>query len=84
MRQTLKTNSRASVRRFRSGNAVLDMALIMPPSHRLAGSKAPLDFALLLEEPMIMNELSIGYGQIVAGMFNDLGMRPRIRAYLRH
>lgn len=58
----------------------LDMALIMPPSHKFAGSTDPLDIALLLEEPTIMNELSIGYGQIVAGMFNDLGMRPRIRA----
>lgn len=58
----------------------LDMALIMPPSHKFAGSADPLDIALLLEEPTIMNELSIGYGQIVAGMFEDLGMRPRIRA----
>lgn len=58
----------------------LDMALIMPPSHKFAGSTDPLDIALLLDEPTIMNELSIGYGQIVAGMFNDLGMRPRIRA----
>ncbi len=58
----------------------LEMALIMPPSHKFAASKGPLDIALLLEEPMIMNELSIGYGQIVSGMFNDLGMRPRIRA----
>ena len=40
----------------------------------------PIDTALLLEEPIIMNELSIGYGQIVSTMFNDLGMRPRIRA----
>lgn len=58
----------------------LDMALIMPPTHKLATSRDPLDIALLLEEPMIMNELSIGYGQFVSGMFNDLGMRPRIRA----
>ena len=58
----------------------LEMALIMPPSHRLAAASDPLDVALLIEEPMIMNELSIGYGQIVSGMFNDLGMRPRIRA----
>lgn len=58
----------------------LDMALIMPPSHKFAAGKDPLDIALLLEEPMIMNELSIGYGQIVSGMFNDLGLRPRIAA----
>jgi DNA-binding transcriptional LysR family regulator len=58
----------------------LDMALIMPPAHKLAARTDPLDIALLLEEPIIMNELSIGYGQIVSGMFNDLGLRPRIRA----
>jgi DNA-binding transcriptional LysR family regulator len=29
---------------------------------------------------MIMNELSIGYGEIVGNMFNDLGLRPRIKA----
>jgi DNA-binding transcriptional LysR family regulator len=58
----------------------LDMSLIMHPSHKLAGKKDAVDIALLLEEPIIMNELSIGYGQIVSTMFNDLGMRPRIRA----
>jgi DNA-binding transcriptional LysR family regulator len=58
----------------------LDMALIMPPSHRLADSKSAIDIGLLTHEPIIMNELSIGYGQIVSTMFNDLGIRPRIRA----
>jgi DNA-binding transcriptional LysR family regulator len=58
----------------------LDMILIMPPAHRLTANKGPIDIGLLIEEPIIMNELSIGYGQIVASMFNDLGMRPRIRA----
>lgn len=58
----------------------LDMVLIMPPKHKLAAKKGPIDTALLMEEPIIMNELSIGYGQIVSTMFNDLGIRPRIRA----
>jgi DNA-binding transcriptional LysR family regulator len=58
----------------------VDMSLILPPSHRLAGESSAADIALLLEEPIIMNELSIGYGQIVSTMFNDLGIRPRIRA----
>jgi DNA-binding transcriptional LysR family regulator len=58
----------------------LDMVLIMPPAHRLAAKKGPIDIAHLIEEPIIMNELSIGYGQIVSAMFNDLGIRPRIRA----
>jgi DNA-binding transcriptional LysR family regulator len=58
----------------------LDMILLLPPGHRLAAIKGAIDIGLLIEEPIIMNELSIGYGQIVATMFNDLGMRPRIRA----
>ena len=58
----------------------LDMILILPPAHRLTANKGLIDIGLLIEEPIIMNELSIGYGQIVASMFNDLGMRPRIRA----
>jgi DNA-binding transcriptional LysR family regulator len=56
------------------------MALIMHPSHKLAAETGAVDIAILLEEPIIMNELSIGYGQIVSSMFNDLGIRPRIRA----
>ncbi len=58
----------------------LDMVLIMHPSHKLAAETGAVDIAILLEEPIIMNELSIGYGQIVSSMFNDLGIRPRIRA----
>jgi DNA-binding transcriptional LysR family regulator len=58
----------------------LDMVLILPPGHRLTASKGAIDIGALMEEPIIMNELSIGYGQIVATMFNDLGMRPRVRA----
>lgn len=65
-----------------SGTALfeLDMVLILPPNHHLSANKGPVDIGSLIEEPIIMNELSIGYGQIVATMFNDLGMRPRIRA----
>jgi DNA-binding transcriptional LysR family regulator len=58
----------------------LDIVVILSPEHRLAASKEPIDIGALIAEPVIMNELSIGYGQIVATMFNDLGMRPRIRA----
>jgi len=58
----------------------LEMVLIMPPSHALAGKSGAVDVGLLGQEPIIMNELSIGYGQIVGQMFNDLGIRPRIRA----
>jgi DNA-binding transcriptional LysR family regulator len=58
----------------------LDMVLIAPPTHALASGNGAIDVGLLAYEPIIMNELSIGYGQIVSMMFNDLGIRPRIRA----
>lgn len=58
----------------------VDMELIMPPQHKLASKPGAIDIGLLIEEPIIINELSIGYGQIVNQMFNDIGVRPRIRA----
>lgn len=58
----------------------LDIMLILPPDHALAAHPGPIDIGLLVDEPMIMNELSIGYGEIVGNMFSDLGLRPRIKA----
>lgn len=58
----------------------LDIMLILPPDHKLASHPGPIEIGLLVDEPMIMNELSIGYGEIVGNMFNDLGLRPRIKA----
>lgn len=58
----------------------LDVVLIVPSGHRLAAGREPVDIALLAEEPVIMNELSIGYGEIVGAMFRDHGIRPHIRA----
>ncbi|MFT4120868.1 LysR family transcriptional regulator [Bradyrhizobium sp.] len=56
------------------------MVIIMPPSHRLADGRSSIDLALLANEPFVVNEPSLGYGQIVSQMFEDFGMRPRIRA----
>lgn len=58
----------------------VEMVLITPPGHPLGTSKAPLDIGLVVNEPMIMSELSVGYGPVVMDMLNDLGMRPRIQA----
>jgi DNA-binding transcriptional LysR family regulator len=58
----------------------LDFVLIMRPDHPLAKGKGPVDIGSLVHEPIIMNELSVGYGQIVGSLFHDLGIRPRIRA----
>jgi DNA-binding transcriptional LysR family regulator len=57
-----------------------EMALIVHPKHPLARTRAPVDVGRLVAEPIIMSELSVGYGQAVASLFNDLGIRPNIRA----
>lgn len=66
---------------FTNSNGLPDPdMLILPPDHALAAHPGPIDIGLLVDEPMIMNELSIGYGEIVGNMFSDLGLRPRIKA----
>jgi DNA-binding transcriptional LysR family regulator len=60
--------------------ATVDMALIVHPRHRLAERKEPIDIATLAAEPVVMNELEVGYGQIVLSLFADIGMRPKILA----
>jgi DNA-binding transcriptional LysR family regulator len=57
-----------------------ELALIVPPKHPLARSRAPVDVARLLAEPIIMSELTVGYGQVVMSLFTDLGIRPNILA----
>jgi DNA-binding transcriptional LysR family regulator len=56
------------------------LALIVPPRHALAAAKRPVAVARLAGEPIIMSELSVGYGRIVAALFADRGARPRISA----
>lgn len=60
--------------------ASVEMALIVHPKHRLAKSRQPVNVAALAAEPLIMNELEVGYGQIVLSLFADLGMHPKILA----
>ncbi|MDP2412147.1 MAG: LysR family transcriptional regulator [Pseudolabrys sp.] len=57
-----------------------DMALIVPPAHRLARSRKAIDIGSLVSEPIVMSELTVGYGQIVLSLFTDLGIRPNILA----
>ena len=57
-----------------------EMVLITPPKHPLARSKPPVDIGRLLAEPFIMSELTVGYGQVVASLFTDLGIKPNILA----
>lgn len=58
----------------------VEMALIVHPKHALARSRQPIDIGGLVAEPIIMNELSVGYGQVVLSLFTDLGIRPNILA----
>lgn len=60
--------------------AEIEMVLILPPQHPLCDMSGPIALSLLAEEGLILNELAIGYGEIVMNAFNDLGIRPSIRA----
>jgi DNA-binding transcriptional LysR family regulator len=57
-----------------------ELALIVHPKHTLARSRRPVDVGRLVAEPIIMSELSVGYGQVVLSLFADLGIRPNILA----
>lgn len=59
--------------------ATADMVLIGPPGHAMLTGEGPLDLARLIGQPLIANELTIGYGQIVMTMFSDIGIRPDVR-----
>ena len=56
------------------------MALIAHPNHPLARSRQPIDIGSLVSEPIVMSELTVGYGQVVLSLFADLGIRPNILA----
>lgn len=56
----------------------LEMLLILPPGHRFARLRQPLDLARAFSEPLIMSELGVGYGQIVTEQFEALGVRPSV------
>jgi DNA-binding transcriptional LysR family regulator len=49
-------------------------------SERLTRAEMALDIGSLVSEPIIMSELTVGYGQVVLSLFADLGIRPNILA----
>lgn len=57
-----------------------EMVLIMHPKNPLARARQPVDIGRLVAEPIIMSELTVGYGQVVMSLFTDLGTRPNILA----
>jgi DNA-binding transcriptional LysR family regulator len=60
----------------------LNLVIIAHPDHPLARKGAPVDPGMLANEAIIMSETSLGYGEIVADIFADVGIRPRIRAII--
>jgi DNA-binding transcriptional LysR family regulator len=56
------------------------MVLIAPPKHPLTRGRGPVDVGKLVTEPIVMSELTVGYGQVVLSLFTDLGIRPNILA----
>ena len=59
---------------------VMEMVLIAHPKHALARARKPVDVGKLVAEPIVMSELTVGYGQVVLSLFTDLGIRPNILA----
>lgn len=60
--------------------AEAELALIAHPEHRITKLAAPIDIGRLISEPIIMSELTVGYGEVVLALFADLGIRPSILA----
>lgn len=58
----------------------LKMSLIARPDHRLMRRRRAVELKELAEEPLIMSELTVGYGELVLSMFADRGMKPIIAA----
>ncbi len=58
----------------------LDMVAISPPGVKLPMTGGHVDLARLGNTPLIMNELSVGYGHLVSTLLHDLGVRPRVCA----
>jgi DNA-binding transcriptional LysR family regulator len=59
--------------------AELSMCLIARPDHPLRRRKV-VNLEELSDQPIIMNELGAGYGELVLSMFSERGIRPTIGA----
>lgn len=53
---------------------------VVPPGHPLAGINEPIDLARLADEPFIIHEPDIGYGQQIRSLLSHRGLRPNISA----
>ncbi len=55
-----------------------EISLAVPPSHRLAGEKAPVSLETLSEEPFIVLKKGQGFRQIALDLCAGAGFQPRI------
>ena len=77
---TVETSPRALPRELVSERVASDrMVLTVPRGRRFAHRKS-VDLEEVAEEPLIMNELSVGYSDVVLSMFSDLGLQAKITA----
>ncbi len=58
----------------------VDLVLISAPDAAITETDEPLDIHGIADQPIIMSELSVGYGLAVMKMFGQLGISPRIQA----
>jgi DNA-binding transcriptional LysR family regulator len=56
------------------------LGLATPPDHPFCKRGAPINIEDLAGELIIMNELAVGYGEIVLSMFSDRGLKPKVAA----
>jgi DNA-binding transcriptional LysR family regulator len=78
---TIETDQRGMpIGLLRRSVAELKLCLIVRPDHRLSQRRNIVDLEALTDEPLIMNELAAGYGELVLAMFADRGLRPTIAA----
>ena len=52
-----------------------ELAVIIPSSHRMS-RKTSVDLKTLAREPLVMSELSIGYGEVILSLFERRQLRP--------
>lgn len=60
--------------------ATLELALVVHPQHPLASRPPPIDLGTLASEPVVMSELTVGYGEVVMSLLADAGVYPNILA----
>lgn len=58
----------------------IDLVLATDTRHPLGIRGTPVTIEDIVGEPIIMNELGVGYGEIVLSMYTDRGLKPKVAA----